>query len=170
MTLLPLSSLVVWLAIDTTDLPRTLVPLCKLYFSWLYNWKPTPKTHSKLLAPSVSKCLSPLRLEYPFKGRFIEFLWTEAKNTLNHSNSLSALEQQREYVRVANFWARIKPTTLCSVIDKENLIEFLLDFLYYLYNYYMVCALLSHTYHVTHHVTVTCVTLSYTSFYVVSPR
>ena len=31
--------------------------------------------------------------------------------------------------------------------------EFLLDFLYYLYNYYMVCALLSHTYHVTHHVT-----------------
>jgi len=33
--------------------------------------------------------------------------------------------------------------------------EFLLDFLHYLYNYYMVCALLSHTYHVTHHMTVT---------------
>jgi len=30
--------------------------------------------------------------------------------------------------------------------------EFLLNFLYYLYNYYMVCALFSHTYHVTHHV------------------
>ena len=28
-----------------------------------------------------------------------------------------------------------------------------LDFLYYLYNYYMVCALLSHTYHVIHHMT-----------------
>jgi len=28
--------------------------------------------------------------------------------------------------------------------------EFLLDFLHYLYNYYMVCALLSHTYHVTY--------------------
>jgi len=27
--------------------------------------------------------------------------------------------------------------------------EFLLDFLHYLYNYYMVCALLSHTHHVT---------------------
>jgi len=49
--------------------------------------------------------------------------------------------------------ARIKPTALCSAIDKENSIEFLLDFLYYLYNYYIVCALLSHAYHVTHHVT-----------------
>ena len=26
--------------------------------------------------------------------------------------------------------------------------EFLLDFVHYLYNYYMVCALISHTYHV----------------------
>ena len=49
--------------------------------------------------------------------------------------------------------AGIKPTALCSAIDKENLIEFLLDFLYYLYNYYIVCSLLSHAYHVTHHVT-----------------
>ena len=31
--------------------------------------------------------------------------------------------------------------------------EFLLDFLYYLYNYYMVCVLLSHAYHMTYHVT-----------------
>jgi len=30
--------------------------------------------------------------------------------------------------------------------------EFLLDFLHYLYNYYMVCALLSHTHYVTYHV------------------
>jgi len=35
---------------------------------------------------------------------------------------------------------------------KENSIEFLLDFLHYLYNYYIVCALLSHAYHVTHYV------------------
>jgi len=43
-----------------------------------------------------------------------------------------------------------------SVVDKENSIEFLLDFLYYLYNYYIVCALPSHAYHVTScHVTVT---------------
>ena len=49
----------------------------------------------------------------------------------------------------AKLQARIKPTALCSVIDKENSIEFLLDFLYYLYNYYMVCALYSHAYHVT---------------------
>jgi len=89
--------------------------------------------------------------------------------------------------KVAKLQAGIKPTALCSVIDKENLIEFPLDFLYYLYNYYMVCALLSHAYHVTHHVTLcdvmlwlpvmwswlcdTCdVILSHTPFCVVSPR
>jgi len=56
-------------------------------------------------------------------------------------------------VRLANSKARIKPTAPLSVFDKENSIKFLLDFLYYLYNYYMVCALPSHTYHVTNHVT-----------------
>ena len=35
----------------------------------------------------------------------------------------------------AKLQARIKPTTLCSAIDKENSIEFLLDLLYYIYNY-----------------------------------
>jgi len=34
-------------------------------------------------------------------------------------------------------------------VNKENSIEFLLFSVYYLYNYYMVCALLSHTHHVT---------------------
>ena len=34
-------------------------------------------------------------------------------------------------------------------VNKENSIEFPLDFVHYLYNYYMVCALLSYTYHVT---------------------
>ena len=51
--------------------------------------------------------------------------------------------------------------------------EFPLDFLHYLYNYYMVCALLSHAYHVTYHVTpCDCdyVTLSCTPFCVVSSR
>jgi len=59
--------------------------------------------------------------------------------------------------------------------------EFPLDFLYYLYNYYMVCALFSHTHHVTHHVASPCdflscdcdtcdMTLSCTPFYVVSPK
>ena len=33
--------------------------------------------------------------------------------------------------------------------DKENSMEFLLNFLYYLYNYYMVCALSSHSSQVT---------------------
>jgi len=55
-------------------------------------------------------------------------------------------------VRLANSKARIKPTTPLSAFDKKNSIEFLLDFLHYLYNYYMVCALFSHAYHVTHHV------------------
>ena len=53
----------------------------------------------------------------------------------------------------AKFCAGIKPTALCSAFDKENSIEFPLYFLYYLYNYYMVCALSSHTHHVTSHVT-----------------
>jgi len=44
-------------------------------------------------------------------------------------------------VRVANSWAGIKPTAPLSAFDKENSIEFLLDFLHYLYNYYIVCAL-----------------------------
>ena len=34
-------------------------------------------------------------------------------------------------------------------VDKENSIEFLLNFLYYLYNYYMVCVLSSYGSHVT---------------------
>jgi len=56
----------------------------------------------------------------------------------------------------AKLHAGIKPTALCSALDKENSIEFPLDFLHYLYNYYMVCALFSHTYHVTSYdVTVT---------------
>jgi len=65
--------------------------------------------------------------------------------------------------------------------------ELLLDFLYYLYNYYIVCALSSCTYYVTSHVIpcdMTCdilfhvtvthntcdMTLSHTPFCVVSPR
>jgi len=34
----------------------------------------------------------------------------------------------------AKLQARIKPIALCLAINKENLIEFPLDFLYYLYN------------------------------------
>jgi len=75
-----------------------------------------------------------------------------------------------QIVRLANSKAGIKPTAPLSAFDKENPIEFSLDFLYYLYNYYMVCALFSHAYHVTNHVTLCNVTLSCTPFYVVSPR
>ena len=89
------------------------------------------------------------------------------------------------WCKEAKLQARIKPTALRSAIDKENSIEFSLDFLHYLYNYYMVCALFSHAYYVTHHVTLcdvmlwlpvmwlcdTCdMILSRTSFCVVSPR
>jgi len=42
MTLLSLPSLVVWLAVNTAELPRTPMPMCGLFFSWLYNWKLTP--------------------------------------------------------------------------------------------------------------------------------
>jgi len=43
--------------------------------------------------------------------------------------------------------------TLQVWVDKENLIEFLFNSVFYLDNYYMVCALLSHGPHVTCHVT-----------------
>jgi len=69
---------------------------------------------------------------------------------------LSPLEQA---VRLANSKAGIKPTAPLSAFDKENSMEFSLDFLHYLYNYYMVCALFPHAYHVTHHVTSCDVTL-----------
>jgi len=49
---------------------------------------------------------------------------------------------QRQLCKVTKLQARIKLTAFYSAIDKENSIEFLLDFLHYLYNYYMVCALL----------------------------
>ena len=62
-------------------------------------------------------------------------------------------------VRLANSKAGIKPTAPLSAFDKENSMEFSLDFLHYLYNYYMVCALFPHAYHVTHHVTSCDVTL-----------
>ena len=62
----------------------------------------------------------------------------------------SITEKENAYKK-AKLQAGIKPTALCSAIDKVNSIEFPLDFLHYLYNYYMVCALLSHAYHVTYH-------------------
>jgi len=58
-------------------------------------------------------------------------------------------QQFNKQCKKAKLQARIKPTALCSAIDKKNSIESLLDFLHYLYNYHMVCALLSHAYHVT---------------------
>jgi len=45
--------------------------------------------------------------------------------------------------------ARDDLTTLLVWVDKKNLMEFSLNFLYYLYNYCMVCAPSSHSPHVT---------------------
>jgi len=52
-------------------------------------------------------------------------------------------------VRIASSRARIKPITPLSVFDKENSIEFPLDLLYYIYNYYcgyILCLLWSSYY------------------------
>ena len=86
-----------------------------------------------------------------------------------------SLSSHTSIVRLANSKAGIKPTAPLLAVDKENSMEFSLDFLHYLYNYYMVCALLSHTYHVMWHcdfLSYDCdyVTLSHTPFCVVSPR
>jgi len=45
-------------------------------------------------------------------------------------------ERVKGICKVAKLQARIKPTALCSVINKENSIESLLDLLHYIYNYY----------------------------------
>jgi len=63
--LLLLFSLVVWLAVNTAELPRIPMPLCKLYFNWLYSWKPTLKMHSKGLTSSISKYPSLLTFDFP---------------------------------------------------------------------------------------------------------
>jgi len=103
---------------------------------------------------------------------FVISLWYYLVVTFLWHHSYVFQVNQLPYKK-AKLQARIKPTTLCSAINKENSIEFSLDFLHYLYNYYMVCALSSHAYHVTNHVT-SCdydyVTLSCTPFCVVSPR
>jgi len=48
------------------------------------------------------------------------------------------LEKERvvRWCKKAKLQAGIKPTALCSVINKENLIESPLDLLHYIYNYY----------------------------------
>jgi len=43
------------------------------------------------------------------------------------------LRRVRRDIRVAGLQARIKPTALCSAFDKENLIEFPLYSVHYLY-------------------------------------
>ena len=52
-------------------------------------------------------------------------VWVFPLNILNKSTCKKAKLQ-----------ARIKPTALCSAIDKENSIESPLDLLHYIYNYY----------------------------------
>jgi len=52
------------------------------------------------------------------------------------------LRQNMHLCKKAKLQARIKPTALCSAIEKENSIESPLDLLYYIYNYchdYVFC-------------------------------
>ena len=51
-------------------------------------------------------------------------------------------------VRLANSWAEIKPTAPLPVFDKENSIEFPLDLLHYIYNYYVTMFLFSYSLHI----------------------
>ena len=45
------------------------------------------------------------------------------------------------FCKEAKLQAGVKPTALCSAFDKENSIEFPLDLLYYIYNYYVAMLL-----------------------------
>ena len=52
------------------------------------------------------------------------------------------------YINYKNLdWDALEP--LLVWVDKKNSMEFPLGSVHYLYNYYMVCVLLSYTYHVT---------------------
>jgi len=61
-------------------------------------------------------------------------MFMDRKITARHEFKLQKLK--RPVCKKAKLQARIKPTALCSVIDKENSIESLLDLLHYIYNYY----------------------------------
>jgi len=73
---------------------------------------------------------SPILLSIPF------FLRITFYSGLFHPCSTCSWQPYTNSVRIANSWAGIKPTTPLSAFDKENSIEFSLDLLYYIYNYY----------------------------------
>ena len=164
------------------------LPVFLLCILPLSNYRSTLLVHQLLLlCYSIGFSLLPISLSILYSSCI--FLYQ------NNPKSFSLISQVIEFIKVnklvltlcpgknplckvAKLQARIKPTALCSAIDKENSIEFSLDFLHYLYNYYMVCALLSHAYHVILQLSVmwlwlcdTCdMTLSYTLLCVVSPK
>jgi len=66
--------------------------------------------------------------------------WPQPKIVKNVRKFLGLANYYRRFIKdfckKAKLQAGIKPTALCSAIDKENLIEFPLDLLHYIYNYY----------------------------------
>jgi len=54
-------------------------------------------------------------------------------NTYLAEGNIRCTASLKEYVRLANFKAEIKPNAPLSVFDKENSIEFPLDSVHYLY-------------------------------------
>jgi len=63
-------------------------------------------------------------------------MWQDknARKEYSSEENYQGSSQQKCYiVRLANSKARIKPTAPLSAFDKENSIEFPLDFVYYLY-------------------------------------
>jgi len=54
---------------------------------------------------------------------------------------------------VSQLLSQNKANCSLSAFDKENSIEFLLDFLYYIYNYYVVMLFDSYSLHVTRQLT-----------------
>ena len=125
---------------------------------WVFNIKPDGRYRSHLVAKGFSQVEG-----ISFDELFFPVVYYETVQLLLAVAALEDLDIQSVDIKIAYLYgdlckkaklqARIKPTALYLAINKENLIEFPLDFLHYLYNYYMVCALFSHAYHVTHHVT-----------------
>jgi len=65
--------------------------------------------------------------------KMVHFISTTEKTSAKGLARLFRNNVWKLHVRLANSKAGIKPTASLSVFDKENLIEFPLDFVYYLY-------------------------------------
>jgi len=117
---LPEHSMITWLyhVIWLPNFPMLFIS-CLHYTIWC--WRSNIQIHGKL---------------FPFWGSHNMLILSHVDLIMQlelRTTMITSLCFSYTCVRLANSWAGIKPTAPLSVFDKENSMEFLLDFLYYLY-------------------------------------